>query len=51
MLLVRLYHKPAFEHFITVVILMNSLMLAATDYGDRLDPSYVSEKNLVMADC
>mmetsp|Transcript_15885 Transcript_15885/g.11209 ORF Transcript_15885/g.11209 Transcript_15885/m.11209 type:complete len:144 (+) Transcript_15885:399-830(+) len=29
---------------------MNSLMLAGTDYGDRLDPNYVSEKNLIMAD-
>jgi len=39
-----------FENFITLVILANSVMLACTDYGDRLyGESYVSMRNLNMA--
>ena len=40
-----------FDHFITVVILVNSVILAMRDYGDRLyapDYGYVSEKNIVL---
>ena len=34
---------PGFDTFITIVILLNSLMLASTDYKIRLDPTYESE--------
>lgn len=34
---------PGFDNFITVMILLNSIMLASTDYGTRLDPLYESD--------
>jgi hypothetical protein len=41
--------KP-FENFITLVILANSVMLACTDYQDRIfGPEYISIQNLNMA--
>jgi len=32
-----------FEYFITLAIVLNSFLLASTDYQKRLDPTYVSE--------
>ena len=34
-----------FDRFITFVILLNSLLLAFTDYQERVDPEYVSPRN------
>jgi hypothetical protein len=39
-----------FERFITLVILVNSVMLAMIDYGDRIyGPTYVSTRNNQLA--
>ena len=38
-----------FDRFITFVILANSLLLAFTDYTDRVDVNYVSERNALFA--
>jgi hypothetical protein len=39
-----------FENFITMIIIANSVMLACTDFGDRLyGDDYVSVRNLNMA--
>jgi hypothetical protein len=38
-----------FDRFITFVILLNSLLLAYTDYQDRVDPEYVSPRNELFA--
>ena len=38
-----------FDRFITFVILLNSLLLAFTDYQERIDPSHVSERNEIFA--
>lgn len=32
-----------FENFITLAIILNSVMLASTDYTTRLEPTYESE--------
>ena len=48
--LVWLVEWKWFENFITLVILANSVMLAMTDYGDRIyGVEYVSERNKTMA--
>jgi hypothetical protein len=48
--LVWLVEWKWFENFITLVILANSVMLACTDYGDRLyGEDYISQRNLNMA--
>ncbi len=47
--LVWLVEWKPFENFITLVILANSVMLACTDYNDRLYNDYVSITNLNMA--
>ena len=38
-----------FDRFITVIILLNSLVLAFTDYKGRMDPNYESKINAVWA--
>ena len=38
-----------FDRFITFVILLNSLLLAFTDYQERVDTSYVSPRNEFFA--
>ena len=38
-----------FDRFITFVILLNSLLLAFTDYQERVEPSYVSPRNEFFA--
>ena len=44
--LVWLVEWKWFENFITLVILANSIMLACTDYGDRLyGETYISVRN------
>lgn len=48
--LVWLVEWKWFENFITLVILANSIMLACTDYGERLyGEDYISVRNLNMA--
>lgn len=48
--LVWLVEWKPFENFITLVILANSVMLACTDYNDRLlGLNYISIQNLNMA--
>lgn len=37
-----------FDHFVTVVILGNSVILAMRDYGDRLNSAYVSDRNPML---
>lgn len=39
-----------FDYFITFAILLNSIMLASTDYEIRLDPNYVSEWTPIQED-
>ena len=47
--LVWLVEWKWFENFITLIILANSVMLACTDYGERLyGEDYVSQRNLDM---
>ena len=38
-----------FDRFITFVILLNSLLLAFTDYQERVEPDYVSPRNEFFA--
>ena len=38
-----------FDRFITFVILLNSLLLAFTDYQERVEPEYVSPRNEFFA--
>ena len=40
---------PWFDRFITIVILLNSLLLAFTDYQERVNPLHESELNAVFA--
>ena len=40
---------PWFDRFITFVILLNSLLLAFTDYQERIEPDFVSPRNELFA--
>ena len=44
--LAQIIIRPWFDHFITICILINSIMLATRDYRGNYDPDFESEWNV-----